>query len=380
MAISPKQVVRGSRPAKKKALLIGISYKDSKTHDKLNMPHEDVMKLREFLIKEYGYTQENITVMLDKPGELQPTQKNIRQQASKLVAGAGPGDHFFFYYAGHSVQVPENRRPEDRMELDGLDEVIVPLDGHTADHRTTRESCLVDDELNLLLVDPLPPKTSFMAILDTCHSASLLDLNHDECNIKGNCLNSLQSKTIVSSYGPQSRPVATNKPPVRSSPVRRPEHDAVSRTTCRRTSSGKPQRHRACARIPYIEKRVPGAFHSVGYESPIPEPSHVPLVISLSACRDDQITVENLNDKHGRSFTERLLRILRADPHPRLRDLMKKIGVSIHKMLRDAVTLEQLNKPQARGSHKLHNHGLRCQDPQISSDSELDMESHLETL
>ncbi|KAF8198269.1 caspase domain-containing protein [Mycena galopus ATCC 62051] len=369
MAISTNPAVRDPRLTKKKALLIGISYNNSTTQDKLNMPHEDVTKLREFLIKAYGYTEENITVLLDKHGELQPTQKNIRQEASKLVAGARPGDHFFFYYTGHSVQVQEECPPEERTELDGMDEVMVPSDGRTASNQITRESCLVDDELKRLLVNPLPAESSFMAVLDTCHSASLLDLDHNECNAKWSCLNTEQLKTIVSLHNgpatPQSRP--TNKPGVRPHPARRAEFSGKA--------TGKP--HRACARIPYSEKKVPGAFHTARCESPIPDPCRMPLVISLSACEDGQITIENVNDKNGRSFTERLLDIL-TDPHPRLRDLMKKISISIHGMLLDAVTLEQLTRLQAQQKH--NDNELRCQDPQISSDKELDMESHLETL
>ncbi|KAF7361531.1 Mitochondrial chaperone BCS1 [Mycena sanguinolenta] len=211
-----------TRPTKKKALLIGINYNNSKTQEKLSTPHEDVAKLREFLIKQYGYSKENITVLLDKPGELQPTQKNIRQQASKLVAGAIPGDHFFFYYAGHSVQVRENCRPEDRTELDGMDEVMVPSDGHTDanNDEMTRQSCLVDNELKRLLINPLPAETSFTAVLDTCHSASLLDLDHDQCNAKWSCLNTVQLKKLVSLHkGPASPQLRQTNKGMRSTPL-----------------------------------------------------------------------------------------------------------------------------------------------------------------
>ncbi|KAF7328753.1 hypothetical protein MVEN_02504000 [Mycena venus] len=350
----PKTPSRGTRPTKKKALLIGIGYTDSKTQVKLNMPHEDVMKLREFLIKQYGYSNENITVMLDKPGErLQPTQKNIREQASKFVEGAAAGDHFFFYYAGHSVQVPEICPPEERTELDGMDEVMVTSDGRTNNHQTTRESCLVDNELKRLLINPLPAGASFMAVLDTCHSASLLDLDHNVCNAKWSCLNTIQLKTIVSLHDsrPSPQPLASK------------------------------HKHEACARIPKREKAMPGAYNRC--ESPVPGRCRMPLVISISACKDDQINMENSNDKNGRSFTERLLNILRGDPHPRLRDLMKKISISIHGMLLDAGTLQHLNAIQQQASKNPGNSDkcqLRCQDPQISSDKELDMESHLETL
>ncbi|KAJ7853691.1 caspase domain-containing protein [Mycena olivaceomarginata] len=414
MAISPKPL-RGTRPTKKKALLIGIGYQDSAAQIKLHMPHEDVMRLRDFLIKAYGYSKENITVMLDKPGELQPTQKNIRQQAANLVAGAAPGDHFFFYYAGHSVQIPEDCRPEERTELDGMDEAMVPSDGHTADHATTRESCLVDNELKRLLVNPLPAEASFMAVLDTCHSASLLDLDHNACNAKWSCLNTIQLKSIITVSvhnrdSPESRPTpthTTNKPDPRSSLSRKPElsAEAAASLSLRPTppgvgsGAGAGKYHRACARIPYAHGggRVPGGFHPPRCDSPVPDPCRMPLVISLAACKDDQINLENSGDTNGRSFTERLLNILSDDPHPRLRDLMKKISISIHGMLLDAINVKEIERRQAAHDALVRKStqapssvrcrdslvgcaDLRCQDPQMSSDIELDMESHLETL
>jgi hypothetical protein len=46
----PTTLVRGTRPMKKKALLIGIGYKESKSQEQLHMPHEDVTQLKAFLI------------------------------------------------------------------------------------------------------------------------------------------------------------------------------------------------------------------------------------------------------------------------------------------------------------------------------------------
>lgn len=37
---------------------------------------------------------------------------------------------------------------------------------------------LVDDELNQLLVNPLPPGVRLHAIIDACHSGSVLDLEY----------------------------------------------------------------------------------------------------------------------------------------------------------------------------------------------------------
>ncbi|KAJ7025160.1 peptidase C14, caspase domain-containing protein [Mycena alexandri] len=374
MAIAPKTTPLA--PGRKKALLIGIGYKDSSL-EKLNLPHEDVKQLREFLIGKYEYAPENITVMLDgseqaPQSELQPTLRNIRKQAHNLVAGARPNDHFFFYYSGHSVQVPE-LSTEQQTELDGKDEVMVPSNGNVSTDESIRESCLVDNELKRLLINPLPAEATFMAVLDTCHSASLLDLDHvdawEETSWGGK---TTQLEKIIEFHNHAKK--QASPPNNKRTPSRKAEltHEAAN--------------HIACGRIKYIGKpsgstpMIPGHFPTkhaktpvfkeyVRCSSPVPDPAHLPLVISLSACKDDQVAVENTGDKNGRSFTERLLNILRENPHPKLRDLLSKISISIHGMLLDAANIKQL-----------HDCLDSCQDPQMYSQSHLDMESSLKTL
>ncbi|KAJ7689048.1 peptidase C14, caspase domain-containing protein [Mycena rosella] len=350
-------VPRTTRSPQKKALLIGIDYNGSKSQEVLDLPHDDVSKLKQFLIDAYGYPTKNITLVLDKPGELQPTLKNIRKEAANLVAGAAPGDHFFFYYAGHSVQVPE-LSTEEHTEIDGKDELIVPSDGHTTNDILTRESCLVDNELKRLLVYPLPEGSTLMAVLDTCHSASLLDLDHDECNEKWNCFRGQSNPAgklgqMISLHDAHAGRVPP-KPLLKTGPqlTREAANDIAS------LRMGTILQHRACARIKHSgNAKMPGAHPG--------DPAHLGLVTCLSACRDDQATVENKDDKNGGSFTERLLNILREEPRPRLEDLMGKISVSIHGMLLDAVSIKEL-----------HN----CQDPQLSSETKMDMKAYLETL
>jgi hypothetical protein len=42
---------------------------------------------------------------------------------------------------------------------------------------------IVDDELNRLLVNPLPPRVRLHAIVDACHSGTVLDLEY-RCKVK----------------------------------------------------------------------------------------------------------------------------------------------------------------------------------------------------
>ncbi|KAJ6594676.1 hypothetical protein B0H19DRAFT_1096406 [Mycena capillaripes] len=55
-----------------------------------------------------------------------------------------------------------------------MDECIIPCDGE--------DKKIVDNDLKAALVAPLPSGCYLVAVLDTCHSGSLLDLKHSWCN------------------------------------------------------------------------------------------------------------------------------------------------------------------------------------------------------
>lgn len=77
------------------------------------------------------------------------------------------GSSLFLSFSGHGTQV----RDEDGDEADGYDEAICPRDYATA-------GLLVDDDLNRLLVQPLPRGARLHAVIDACHSGSALDLTY----------------------------------------------------------------------------------------------------------------------------------------------------------------------------------------------------------
>jgi hypothetical protein len=120
----------------------------------------------------YGYRKEDIVVLKDLP-ELpessQPTQVNMIRELKALVAGAAAGDKFTFFYSGHSDQ---QDAVNDEQEEDDMDEMLI----------TSDEKTIIDDDLKIMLVDSLPVGCTLLAILDTCHSGTLLDLPHFHCN------------------------------------------------------------------------------------------------------------------------------------------------------------------------------------------------------
>ncbi|KAH9005350.1 caspase domain-containing protein [Lactarius deliciosus] len=151
---------------RRRALLIGIAY-----HGELLNTHKDVDRYRDVLLGTYGYPAEDVVVLKDDPAlpaHLQPTRENILRELRNLVADAASGDRFTFLYSGHSNQ----QRSKDLNEEDFQDEYLITID----------DDIVVDNELNDILVKPLPAGSSLFALLDTCHSGTLLDLPHYHCN------------------------------------------------------------------------------------------------------------------------------------------------------------------------------------------------------
>ncbi|KAJ6611871.1 caspase domain-containing protein [Mycena sp. CBHHK59/15] len=187
-------------PPTKRALLIGMTYaRAAGGFSELKGPHADVRAMRALLVERYGYQEADVVVLLDDGEGVVPTRVNILKAIGDLVGGARKGDRFFFHYCGHTMQMPNRSNSEE----DGLDECLVPADGEgqkimdnnvhsglfTLRFRILVMSChhtflttSLPQELRHHLIDALPVGSSLVAVFDSCHSASLLDLAHFRCN------------------------------------------------------------------------------------------------------------------------------------------------------------------------------------------------------
>lgn len=94
-----------------------------------------------------------------------PTKKNIQAALKWLVKDSQSGDSLVFYFSGHGLRQPDFY--ED--ELDGFDETICPVDFKT-------EGMILDNEINDSIVRPLKKGVTLHAIIDACHSGTILDL------------------------------------------------------------------------------------------------------------------------------------------------------------------------------------------------------------
>lgn len=146
-------------------MIIGICYKF--TRFQLKGCVNDAKCMKYLLINRFKFPEDEILMLTEEERDPYriPTKDNIRMAMAWLVAGCRAGDSLLFHYSGHGSQ----QRNLNGDEVDGYDETLCPLDFQT-------KGMIVDDEINDMLVKPIPPGAKLHAIIDACHSGTMLDL------------------------------------------------------------------------------------------------------------------------------------------------------------------------------------------------------------
>lgn len=155
----------GLRPCRQRALLIGVTYKNSK--HKLKGTIIDVKGFRGLLMDTFTFPEEDIRVLTEEEPEpdFVPTKKNIQNSFKWLVEDCMAGDSLVFYFSGHGVR----QFDFDSDESDGFDEAICPVD-------FVEVGTITDDEIKSAIVRPLKKGVTLNAVVDACHSGTVLDL------------------------------------------------------------------------------------------------------------------------------------------------------------------------------------------------------------
>ncbi|KAF4373713.1 hypothetical protein G4B88_030056 [Cannabis sativa] len=99
--------------------------------------------------------------------EFKPTKSNIEYWLKWLVKDCKAGDSLVFYFSGHGLRQPDFKGDE----LDGFDETICPVD-------FVENGMIFDNDINTMIVRPLPTGVKLHAIVDACHSGTILDLQY----------------------------------------------------------------------------------------------------------------------------------------------------------------------------------------------------------
>ncbi|EKM57731.1 uncharacterized protein PHACADRAFT_192867 [Phanerochaete carnosa HHB-10118-sp] len=247
-----------NRRQRDKALLVGLEYgrKGDDAVPPLPGIHEDIHCFREYLIKHELYWPNNITVLLDDgmddtqgiksvadDSDLyrlnKPNRKTILREFRRLVEGMREGDcRILLSKSCHGAQLinldgtEEDERDEgvsshrirfnerlttscslhcswerwfppftgDAPLLESPEDIGRLPENH--DFYKVLKGLILDNEFRKELVDAIPPGSQLVAIVETCHSGTLLDLDsmkpeevHVDDEVHG-CGNPAKGKTL----------------------------------------------------------------------------------------------------------------------------------------------------------------------------------------
>lgn len=165
----------------KKSLLIGINYIG--TENELYGCINDTNNCKDILQEKFSYN--NFNILTDQTNK-KPTKQNIINELTDFLVNSNKGDSLFFLYSGHGTYSVDFNKDE----LDGYDELIVPLDAININ------SCISDDELNNIIHNNLKEGVKLFMLFDSCFSGTVVDLKYNYLYDNDNIVNpnSLETK------------------------------------------------------------------------------------------------------------------------------------------------------------------------------------------
>lgn len=140
-----------------RALFVGIN---AYPNARLNGCVNDIDDLAAFVLAKCGFAPPDLCFLRDAAA----TTDAMVQKLRWLVAGAAAGDRLLFHFSGHGAQMPTL---DPLGEVDGLDEVICPVDFNWTDAHTIRDKQFAQ------IFGRVPAGVEFVWISDSCHSGDL---------------------------------------------------------------------------------------------------------------------------------------------------------------------------------------------------------------
>ena len=147
---------------KKAALLIGINYDlDKSKEDDLKGCENDTDRLKNFLMKEFHFNNDQISILKTKDA----TKRNIKKELLKLIeyANRHKNTEIFISYSGHGTFINSN------LESDGQIEALCPIDYGT-------KGLIYDKWIKENFINNLPSHSKVFTLIDCCHSGTVFDL------------------------------------------------------------------------------------------------------------------------------------------------------------------------------------------------------------
>ncbi|KAG1753600.1 caspase domain-containing protein [Suillus paluster] len=316
-----------------RALLVGVAKVDG--FPNLPQAHKDVVRMKEFLIRSRGYLPENIVLMMHHNSvakKFYPSRTNMLREIDLVVQRTSQYDQIFFYYTGHGDQVT----CKHNSEPDNKDEAILTYTGKR----------IIDNVLKARLVDPLPQGAKLFALWDCCHSQTVLDLEHYNCNELWRAplkvLTGLARKTKSIGQGLSKRLSANILKD--SSEGRSSSKDDSPRNAPLAIDSGEPS---ALYRVSSPDSYLPRCT----FDCPItlPENRVKAYVVSLSACKDNELAYDD--NVTGETVTKFFIEYLERNPEASYRELLSYIQEKVDVITRRRT---QAIKPTGETTYRSH--------------------------
>ena len=146
----------------KKALLIGLNYKD--TVYELKGCINDINAMKDYMIANFMYLDSNIMCLYDNQDDKLATKQNIIEKMKWLSKDIKKGDSLVLYVSSHGEQITD----ANNDEIDGQDEAIVCMN----------DEKLTDDEIWSNLISKIPEGVLLSCFFDCCHSGTIADLKY----------------------------------------------------------------------------------------------------------------------------------------------------------------------------------------------------------
>ena len=158
------------------ALLVGVDkYANLSPAEQLDGSANDIALIRSVLVNRFGFKEDNIIQRSDEGATgagIRAAFASLLQRIDQLPEN-GPLAQVYFHFSGHGSQVADQAEGhEDRDELDGYDETLVP---HDADRQGGNQD-IRDDEINAFINrvvgEGTNPRAQVILVYDCCHSGS----------------------------------------------------------------------------------------------------------------------------------------------------------------------------------------------------------------
>lgn len=142
------------------AVIVGVNTYPFIPNGDLRQARADALKFRDFIKSTMGFTDSQITLLLDKDATGLAVKNAVEQ---KLLRETNPGDRVVFYFSGHGDRIQDTTGDEN---TDGKDEVLVLSNAGSG------QPSLIPDDVMGAWFESIPDR-EVLVVVDSCFSGTI---------------------------------------------------------------------------------------------------------------------------------------------------------------------------------------------------------------